>query len=50
MKQGDEIRCRDCFETTVWRRKLLPDDWIVVLDDPPYALCGRCQEAVRRLP
>lgn len=49
MKQGDLLECRDCPAQVLWKRKLLPDDWIVVLDDPPYALCGRCQEGVRRL-
>lgn len=48
MKRGDELRCRDCPARTTWRRKELPDSWLVVLDPPPYALCGECNAAVQR--
>lgn len=48
MKRGDLIRCRDCHEQTIWRRTLLPEGWVVVNDEPAYALCLPCHAAVVR--
>lgn len=42
------LACRDCDAATTWTKRVLPTDWVVVNDDPPYVLCGPCQRVVMR--